>query len=179
MPGKKFCNDKIRIADFFTHPLLTERWETRSYNMDEDHKKEEQIKQEMIDLLMEKIRGCLSERVYDYGNDPRNCGTMEKPDGYAKIKGPCGDTMEMFLKVRNDKIMDISYTTDGCVTSHAAGSAATVMAKGKTVRECIRINQSSILDHLGGMPKDSEHCALLAANTFHKALRDYAIGKKK
>jgi len=28
-------------------------------------------------------------------------------------------------------------------------------------------------------PKDSEHCALLAANTFHKALRDYAIGKKK
>jgi len=140
---------------------------------------EEQIKKEMIDLLMEKITGGLSEKVVDYGNNPRNYGALTKPDGYAKIKGPCGDTMEMSLKVRNDKIEDIAYTTDGCMTSHAAGSAATVMAKGKPVRGCMRINQSSILEHLGGMPEDSEHCALLAANTFHKALRDYAIGKKR
>ncbi|OQB54292.1 MAG: NifU-like protein [Deltaproteobacteria bacterium ADurb.Bin151] len=145
----------------------------------EPHKNDEQIKKEMIDLLMEKITGGLSEKVVDYGNHPRNYGSMEKPDGYAKIKGPCGDTMEMFLKIRNDKIDDIRYTTDGCMTSHAAGTAATVMAKGKPVRECMKINQSSILEHLDGMPEDSQHCALLAANTFHKALRDYAIGKKK
>ena len=145
----------------------------------EPHKNDEQIKKEMIDLLMEKITGGLSEKVVDYGNHPRNYGSLEKPDGYAKIKGPCGDTMEMFLKIRNDKIDDIRYTTDGCMTSHAAGTAATVMAKGKPVRECMKINQSSILEHLDGMPEDSQHCALLAANTFHKALRDYAIGKKK
>lgn len=145
----------------------------------EPHKNDEQIKKEMIDLLIEKITGGLSEKVVDYGNHPRNYGSMEKPDGYAKIKGPCGDTMEMFLKIRNDKIDDIRYTTDGCMTSHAAGTAATVMAKGKPVRECMKINQSSILEHLDGMPEDSQHCALLAANTFHKALRDYAIGKKK
>jgi len=140
---------------------------------------EEQIKKQMIDLLMEKITGGLSEKVVDYGNNPRNNGSMEKPDGYAKITGPCGDTMEIFLKISNDKIVDVTYTTDGCMTSHAAGTAATVMAKGKPVRDCIRINQSSILEHLGGMPADSEHCALLAANTFHKALRNYAVGKKK
>jgi len=86
--------------------------------------------------------------------------------------------MEVFLKIRNDKIDDIAYTTDGCMTSHAAGTAATIMAKGKPVRECIRISQSNILEHLGGMPEDSEHCALLAAKTFHKALRSYAVGKK-
>jgi nitrogen fixation NifU-like protein len=147
--------------------------------MADEQKSDEQIKKEMIDLLMEKITGGLSEKVVDYGTHPRNCGTMDKPDGYAKIIGPCGDTMEMYLKIQNDKVVDIAYTTYGCITSHAAGSAATVMAKGKPVRECIKINQSSILDHLGGMPEDSQHCALLAANTFHKALRDYAIGKKK
>lgn len=140
---------------------------------------EEQIKKEMIDFLMEKINGGLSERVLDYGTHPRNYKTMEKPEGYAKIKGPCGDTMEIFLRIKNDKIEDVTYTTDGCMTSHAAGSAATVMAKGRKIRECIKINQSSILEHLGGMPKDSEHCALLAAKTFHKALRDFAMGKKK
>ncbi len=115
----------------------------------------------------------------DYGNHPRNYGSLEKPDGYAKIKGPCGDTMEMFLKIRNDKIDDIAYTTDGCMTSHAAGTAATVMARGSSVRECLKISQSTILDHLGGMPDESKHCALLAANTFHKALRGWAVGKKK
>jgi nitrogen fixation NifU-like protein len=146
--------------------------------MTDEQKSDEQIKQEMINLLMEKITGGLSEKVVDYGNNPRNYGSLDKPDGYAKIKGPCGDTMEMFLKIRNDKIDNISYTTDGCMTSHAAGTAATVMAQGKTVRDCLKINQSSILEHLGGMPEDSEHCALLAANTFHKALRAYAVGKK-
>ena len=141
-------------------------------------KDDEQIKKEMIDLLMEKITGGLSEKVVDYGTHPRNYGCLDKPDGYAKIKGPCGDTMEMFLKVKNDKIADVTYTTDGCMTSHAAGTAATVMAKDRPVRECIKINQSAILEHLGGMPEDSRHCALLAANTFHKALRNYAVGKK-
>ena len=139
---------------------------------------EDKIKKEMIDLLMEKFGGGFSDKVLEYGNEPRNYGLMEKPDGYGKVKGPCGDTVEIFLRIRNDKIEDISYTTDGCMTSHAAVSAATVMAKGKAARDCIRINQSAILEHLGGMPEDSQHCALLAANTFHKALRNYAVGKK-
>lgn len=139
---------------------------------------EDKIKKEMIDLLMEKIGGGFSDKVLEYGNEPINYGLMEKPDGYGKVKGPCGDTVEIFIRIRNDRIEDISYTTDGCMTSHAAVSAATVMAKGKAVRDCIRINQSAILEHLGGMPEDSKHCALLAANTFHKALRNYAVGKK-
>jgi len=140
---------------------------------------EEQITKEMMDLLFEKTKSMFSEKVIDYGTNPRNCGTLGKPDGYAKITGPCGDTMEIFLRVKNGKIEDIRYTTDGCITSHAAGSAATVMAKGKALNECIRINQSSILEHLGGLPDDAKHCALLAATTLHRALRSYAVKKNR
>ncbi|MGD1151378.1 MAG: iron-sulfur cluster assembly scaffold protein [Syntrophales bacterium] len=139
---------------------------------------EEQIKKEMMDLLFEKTKGLFSEKVIDYGMNPRNCGTMEKPDGYAKITGPCGDTVEIFLRVKTGRIEDIRYTTDGCMTSHAAVSAATVMAKGQAPKDCIRINQSSILEHLGGLPDDAKHCALLAATTLHRALRNFAVGKK-
>ena len=139
---------------------------------------EEQITKEMMNLLFEKMKNLFSERVIDYGTNPRNCGMLGKPDGYAKITGPCGDTMEMFLRVKNGRIEDIRYTTDGCITSHAAGSAATVMAKGKEPKECIRITQSSILEHLGGLPDDAKHCALLASMTLHRALRDFAIRKK-
>ena len=139
---------------------------------------EEKIKREMINFLMEKIGSGFSGKVLEYGSNPKNYGTMEKPDAYAKVTGPCGDTVEIFLRIRNDKIENISYTTDGCMTSHAAVSAATVLAMGKPLKEGIRINQSAILEHLGGMPEDSQHCALLAAQTFQKTLRNYARGKK-
>ena len=139
---------------------------------------EDRIKAAIIDLLMEKVGSGFSEKVLEYGSNPKNYGTMENPDAYAKVTGPCGDTVEIFLRIRNDKIENISYTTDGCMTSHAAVSAATVLAMGKTVEEGIRINQSAILEHLGGMPEDSQHCALLAAKTFQKALRNYAREKK-
>lgn len=138
---------------------------------------DDNIKKIMEKLLFEKTGNLFSEKVIDYGTSPRNCGTLDRPDGYAKFTGPCGDTVEIFLHVRNEKIRDIRYTTDGCMTSHAAVSAATEMARGKDLRECLKINQSSILDHLGGLPDDSSHCALLAAITLHKALRNFAIGK--
>jgi nitrogen fixation NifU-like protein len=138
---------------------------------------EEKIKEQMMEMLMEVARKSYTAKVFDYGLNPRNCGVIEKPDGYAKVTGPCGDTVEIFLRINNGKIQDIQYTTDGCMTSHAAVSAATIMAKGRLLNECIKINQSSIIDHLGGIPEDSKHCALLAATTLHKALRNFVVGK--
>ena len=136
---------------------------------------EKEIKDRMFKLLNEEMRKIFTERVIDYGTNPRNCGVMDRPDGYAKFTGPCGDTVEIFLKIKNGKIEDISYTTDGCMTSHAAVTAATVMARGRMLKDCLTINQESILGHLGGLPDDSKHCALLAATTFHKALRHYLV----
>jgi nitrogen fixation NifU-like protein len=133
----------------------------------------------MESLLLEKMGNLYSGKVIDYGTHPRNCGILDRPDGYAKFTGPCGDTVEIFLRVRKEKILDIRDPTDGCMPSHAAVSAATEMARGKLLRECLKINQSSILDHLGGLPDESQHCALLAAITLHKALRSFAVGKTR
>jgi nitrogen fixation NifU-like protein len=138
---------------------------------------DDDIKKIMESLLLRKMGNLYSERVIDYGTRPRNCGTLDRPDGYAKVTGPCGDTVEIFLHIRDGRIREIRYTTDGCMTSHAAGSAATEMARGKDLRECLKISENTILDHLGGLPDDSRHCALLAAITLHKALRNFAVGK--
>ena len=140
---------------------------------------EAKIEEWMMETLREEARKIYTEKVLDYGMKPRNCGVMDKADGYAKVTGPCGDTVEIFLRVENGRIKDIRYTTDGCMTSHAAVSAATIMAAGKLLRECTIINQGSILEHLGGMPEESEHCALLAATTFHRAMRNYLVRGKK
>lgn len=138
----------------------------------------DKITEIMLGMVYEKAKKLYSEKVIDYGVNPTHYRIMDKPDGYAKITGPCGDTVEIFLRVRNGKIEETNFSTDGCIFTIAACSAVSVMAQGKAIRECLKINQGSILAHLEGMPEDHEHCALLAALTFHRALRNFIINKK-
>ena len=136
-------------------------------------------REKLEELLKQEMRKIYSETVIDHSMNPRNTGIPGNTDGYAKVTGPCGDTMEMWLKVKDDIIRDASFMTDGCSTTIASGSMVTEMAKGRTVGEAQRISQRSILDALGGLPEDSEHCALLASNTLKEAIRDYLAMKKE
>jgi nitrogen fixation NifU-like protein len=124
-------------------------------------------------LVIADARKIYSDIVIDHAMNPKNLGTIQEADGYAKITGPCGDTMEIWLKVNNHTITDINFMTDGCGTSIASGSMITVMAKGKSTTEAQKISQHNVLDALGGLPEESQHCALLAVNTLKAAIRDY------
>jgi nitrogen fixation NifU-like protein len=55
----------------------------------------------------------------------------------------------------------------------------TELAKGKSVSEALKITQQDVLDALGGLPEDSRHCALLAANTLKEAIKNYLAFKKE
>lgn len=112
-------------------------------------------------------------RVPDHAQNPRNHGPLNNFNGHARITGPCGDTMEFWVSVLDDTIERIGFTTTGCGTSHAAGSMTTCMAKGRSIKEALDIQQKDVLDALGGLPKESEHCALLASNTLKAACEDY------
>jgi nitrogen fixation NifU-like protein len=130
-------------------------------------------------LVTADARSIYSETVIDHAMNPRNAGIMQDADGFARVTGSCGDTMEIWLKVKNDAILGVSFMTDGCGPSIASGSIVTEMARGKTVDEAQRISQQDVLDALGGLPQESEHCALLAANTLRAAIRDYIAMKRE
>ncbi len=132
-------------------------------------------KQDIDDLLQQRLLLIYTKKVIDYGTHPRNLGRMERPDAYAKVTGSCGDTVEMFLRIQQRKIVAANYETDGCLTSHAAASAAAELACGRTLTECFLVTGEAILEFLGGLPADSEHCAKLAAVTLHKAIRNYQV----
>ncbi len=123
-------------------------------------------------MVMADARKIYYETVINHAMNPRHLGTMQDADGFARVTGPCGDTMEVWLKVNNNTVTNIKFMTDGCGTSIASGSMMTVLAKGKSIAEAIKISQRDILDALGGLPEESEHCALLAANTLKAAIRD-------
>ena len=115
----------------------------------------------------------LSPAVAERFDNPQNYGPLDSFNGHARITGPCGDTMEFWIQVADRQIARIGFTTTGCGTSRAAGSMATELVVNKPLREGGFIEQADILEALGGLPKDSEHCALLASNTLKAAIRDY------
>jgi len=117
----------------------------------------------------------VSDKVFHHVMNPTHLGEMDKPDGHAVITGPCGDTDEFFVRIFSSRIREIRFRTTGCFFTIAACDALATVAEGRTVREGLRINQEAVLEYLGGLPDDHKHCALLAADTLHKALKAYLI----
>ena len=123
--------------------------------------------------LQKEMLSGYTEVVINHAQNHRNGGTISDADGFASVTGPCGDTMNIWLKIRNDEIKQAAFLTDGCGTTIAAGSMVTELVDGKTVVNALRITQQDVLDALGGLSEESVHCALLAANTLREAIKDY------
>lgn len=113
-------------------------------------------------------------KAYEHARYPQNHGALDKCNGHARITGPCGDTMEFWVWIDPDQtVRKVSFITDGCGPSLAAGSMTTCLAEGKNIRDARAISQKAVLDALGGLPEDHRHCALLSANTLAAACEDY------
>jgi nitrogen fixation NifU-like protein len=125
------------------------------------------------ELILADARKVYSETTIDHAMNPRNVGDMDDADGFAKVTGSCGDTMEIWLRVRNGTIINATFMTDGCGPSIASGSMVTELSKGKNISEVRKICQQDVLNAMGGLPEESQHCALLAADTLREAIRDY------
>jgi len=125
------------------------------------------------------VLGQVSPQAAERSHNPRNYGPLEKWNGHARVTGPCGDTMEFWLQVAEKRIVRAGFTTTGCGPSRAAGSMATELAIGKRPGEAALIVQGDILTALGGLPRESEHCALLASNTLKAAVQDFLSRRGK
>jgi len=133
--------------------------------------------EKMVTELQRKIE-CEEELTYsktviaEYRN-PNNFRKMKNHDALGKIKGSCGDTMEITLSIENEIIKDVCFWTDGCGASIACGNMLTNMIKGKTMEEASAITSTKLLENLGGLPKEHKHCATLAVSTLREAIEDY------
>ncbi len=123
--------------------------------------------------IMTEVQKRYSKKVTEHWHHPKNWGIMNNSDGYGKITGPCGDTMEISIKVTSNTINKCTFDTDGCGTTIACGSIIADMATGKTIGNAKSITQEAVLRFCGGLPEEDRHCALLAVNTLLKAIQDY------
>lgn len=101
-------------------------------------------------------------------------GFMNNPDGYASLKGSCGDTIAIWLRIADNRIMEATYDTDGCYPSIISGKAAAQLAQGRILEDAYQIEKTDIIEVLGGwLPDEFHHCAHLAAETLKEAIGDY------
>ena len=115
-----------------------------------------------------------SEKVMEHFMNPRNVGIIENPDGYGKVGNPvCGDLMEMYIKVKDDIIIDIKFKTFGCGSAIATSSMVTEMVKGMHIDKALKITRDDVADELDGLPPRKMHCSNLAADALHEAIKDY------
>ena len=120
-----------------------------------------------------------SEKVIDHFKNPHNVGKIEDADGIGTVGNrACGDVMKLYIKVEDNKIVDIKFETMGCAAAIATSSIITDLAKGKTIEEALKITKDNIVEELEGLPQMKVHCSLLAIDALHAAIKDYQEKKK-
>ncbi len=120
-----------------------------------------------------------TEKVMELFMNPKNAGRMEDPDGVGEVGNPrCGDIMKIYIKVKDDRIVDISFETFGCASAIASSSMVTEMVKGLTLDEALAISNKDVVNALGGLPPQKVHCSLLAEEGIQAAIEDYRAKRK-
>ena len=115
-----------------------------------------------------------SEKVMDHFTNPRNVGTMENADGVGEVgNAKCGDIMKIFLKIDDDVITDVKFSTFGCGSAIASSSMATEMIKGKPLSQALELTNKAVVEALDGLPAHKLHCSVLAEEAVKAAVKDY------
>ena len=121
----------------------------------------------------EQERTLYSAQVLEHARNPRNIGPLESADGFAATTGPCGDTMEIYLRLDQRRcIRKVAFLTDGCGPTLACGSMLTLMVRGLSIEKARTLSARELIIALNGLPGESAHCAELAVNTFQAALQE-------
>jgi len=121
-----------------------------------------------------------SEKVIEEFMNPKNMGKIEDADGIGKVGNPvCGDVMWIYIKVKDNRIVDIKFQTFGCVAAIATSSKVTQLVKGKTVEEALKITNKAVAEALDGLPPIKMHCSLLAEEGLKAAIEDYIQKQNK
>jgi nitrogen fixation NifU-like protein len=121
-----------------------------------------------------------SEKTLDHFRNPRNVGTLEGDDvAIGRVGNPvCGDLMEMYVRVKDDRIDDIKFQTFGCGSAVATSSMITELVMGKTLDEALEVTRADVADALDGLPPVKMHCSNLAADALHDAIKNWRTGTR-
>jgi nitrogen fixation NifU-like protein len=121
-----------------------------------------------------------SDIVIDHFANPRNAGVIDDADGVGEVGNPvCGDMMTFYIKVQDERLVDVKFQTFGCVAAIAVSSMVSEMAKGQKLEEAKQITNKLVAETLGGLPQNKMHCSNLGAEALTLAIKNYQDKRQK
>ena len=110
----------------------------------------------------------------DHFTNPRNVGKLDDADGIGEVgNAKCGDIMKIYIKVRDNIIVDVKFNTFGCGSAIASSSMATEMIKGKPLSQALELTNKAVAEALDGLPAHKMHCSVQAEEAIRAAIKDY------
>jgi NifU-like protein involved in Fe-S cluster formation len=123
--------------------------------------------------------GAVKEHFMKPKNFYKNDKEVKNFEGYGKVGNvKCGDLMEMWIKIKGDKIKDVKWKTFGCASAIASTSMLSVMLKekgGMKLQKALKLTGKDIMDRLGGLPAIKIHCSVLGDQALRAAIYDYKM----
>lgn len=99
---------------------------------------------------------------------------MPDEDGEGRFgDSDCEDSLTLYIKVKDNRIIDIQFLVFGCVAAVATSSMTTKLVKGKTLEEAMKLTDQNIIDALDGLLEYKLHCSVLGAGVLKNAIKDY------
>lgn len=112
--------------------------------------------------------------LIDHFQNPQNVGEIPDADGIGTVgNASCGDIMQMFIKIKDDRIFNAKFKTFGCGAAIATSSILTGRIKGATLDEALRISEETSKEILSQLPKDKTPCFTIAMDALKLAIEEY------
>jgi nitrogen fixation NifU-like protein len=116
--------------------------------------------------------------IIDLYNNPLNYGKLKDFDFSKKGENPlCGDSITIYIKIKKDKIENISFEAQGCIISNVSASILTKEVKGMTLKDFKEnfkfesVKEKLLLD----LSFSREKCARLSFDILVSLLKDNII----
>ena len=113
-----------------------------------------------------------SSKVLEHLDNPRNVGVMEDTSARGEATNPvCGDLLHLYLKIADGKIIASSFQAQACPPCIAAASILTEMIQGRMIVEALLLKPADVTQALESLPRNKEHCSVLAIDALKAALK--------
>ncbi len=116
-----------------------------------------------------------AEELIQSYEHPSHKGVIENPTLERHEENiSCGDKITVYIKLENNKIIDIKFNGLGCVISMGSADMLIEELKNKEVDDIEKLKKEDLLKIIGIDPGPVRmHCATLALRAVKKAIFEY------